>query len=90
MAKERKIPTFTPDELQQIDLIKKKVLDDYDKGPGEPGASKPAGEPTRPLLPNYYAKGGKVGHKASILPKHATNPYGYRTGGKVVSSSKWR
>jgi len=59
MAKrERKIPAFSPDELEMVDKIQSDVLN---KGPGEPAPVTSAGEPpVKPKIWSMFAKGGKV------------------------------
>ena len=56
VAKERKIPEFTPEQMEQIQAINQRVLN---KPADEP---RPVAKPIapRPMLPNYYKKGGPV------------------------------
>ena len=66
----RKIPDFTPDQLDQIEAIKQKVLN-------EPSGSAPAAAPEaaapapRPMLPNYYQDGGPIAAQAARAPAPA-------------------
>ena len=79
MARERKVPDFSPDELSQIEGIKRRVLNE----PSTPSAAKPA-PVTKPIAPAgetpYYgflnfAEGGKV---------PPNNRFGFATRGKYT------
>jgi hypothetical protein len=52
MAKERKIPDFSPDDQEKIKQIEAGVLN---KRPPDQQAPKP-----KQMLPNFYSKGGMV------------------------------
>jgi len=61
MAWKRKsgeVPTFTPEQEEQNELIRQRVLNS--PGENDPGPT-PGDTPVkRPMLPNFYAKGGPV------------------------------
>jgi hypothetical protein len=79
MAKERKVPDFTSDQLQQVDAIKRQVLSD------SPAKAADEPKPTpRPMLPNFYYRGGRV----DVSPKNYFAKGGAQLPRKGVESRK--